>query len=121
MVSEIYAGIPVDDFETACAWYEIFAGRPADVDSQAGEASWQIEGAGWIRVVADDARAGSALLTLRVGSLERHVGFLALRGISPDRIEAVAGGVRRATICDPAGNTITIEQSPSDDGAADGS
>jgi hypothetical protein len=110
VVSEVFTGMPVDDFATAYAWYEIFAGRPADVRPEPGEAGWQIAGAGWIRVVADAARAGSALLTLVVDSLEEHVGFLAMRGIAPESIETVPGVLRRATILDPAGNTITIAQ-----------
>lgn len=110
MVTEILTGMPVDDLATATAWYEIFAGRPARADAVRGEAVWQIEGMGWISVVEDAARAGSGLLTLVVDDLERHVGFLAMRGIAPESIETVPGAVRRATINDPAGNTITIAE-----------
>lgn len=108
MITDIFAGIPVDDFETACAWYEIFAGRPPDLTSRPGEGVWPIAGSGWIAVVADEARAGSALLTLIVDDLKDHVGALALRGIAPDSIQELPGIGRTATIVDPAGNTITI-------------
>lgn len=109
--SEIFTDMPVDDFETARAWYEIFAGRPPDRAPGPGEAAWRLSGTSWIAVVADDARAGTALLTMVVDDLERHVGFVAMRGIAPDSVETVPGVVRRATIHDPAGNTITLEQS----------
>lgn len=49
-----------------------------------------------------------------VDDLESHVGFLAMRGIAPDSVETVPGVVRRATILDPARNTITIAQSLAD-------
>ena len=108
MITEILTGMPVDDLATASAWYEIFAGRPAKADPVRGDTVWQIEGMGWISVVVDEARAGSGLLTLVVDDLERHVGFLAMRGIAPESIETLSGAARRATILDPAGNTITI-------------
>ena len=114
--SEIFTGMPVDDFETARAWYEIFTGRPPDHAPKPGEAAWRLSGTSWIAVVADDARAGTALLTMVVDDLERHVGFVAMRGIAPETVESVPGVVRRATIHDPAGNTITFEQRLADEG-----
>ncbi len=111
MVTDVYCGIPVDNFETACAWYEIFFGRGPDVVPKDGEAFWRMAGTSWASVVCDEVRAGSALVTLLVDDLEQHVGFLAMRGIAPHSIETVPGIVRTATIADPAGNTITIAQS----------
>ncbi len=111
MITDVFAGLPVDDFKTACAWYEIFFGRPPDLVPKADEAAWRVAGTSWIYVVADEARAGSALLTLLVDDLEQHVGILAMRGIAPDSIETIPGLVRRATISDPAGNAITIGES----------
>lgn len=110
MVSDVLVGIPVDDFETACAWYRIFVGRPPDAVPSAGRAEWHVAGTSWISLIADDARAGSALVTMLVDDLEHHVGLLAMRGIAPDSIETVPGVVRTATISDPAGNEITIGQ-----------
>jgi hypothetical protein len=92
MISDVLAGIPVDDFETASAWYRLFAGRAPDATPRPGESVWRLADRGSI-------------------CLERHVGFLALRGIAPDAIETIPGVVRRATIIDPAGNTITLAQS----------
>ena len=111
MITDVFAGVPVDDFETARAWYQIFVGRAPDVVPGEGDVAWRIAGTGWIHVVADGERAGSAILTLLVDDLERHVGFLAMRGIAPDAIETIPGVVRRATFADPAGNTITLRQS----------
>jgi len=111
MITHVFADLPVDDFETARAWYEIFAGRPPDLAPKPGEAAWQLAETAWINVVANAERSGSGLVSLRVDDLQQHVGMLAMRGIAPDRIETVPGVVIEATIFDPAGNTITIGQS----------
>jgi len=110
MVIDVLVGVPVDDFETACAWYEIFFGCPPHVAVKPGESAWRVEGTSWIRVVADGARAGSALVTLHVDDLKHHVGLIAMRGIAPDSIETLPGEALRAKISDPAGNTIVMEE-----------
>jgi len=112
MITELHAPIPVDDFDTAYAWYQIFFSRRADVSPRPGEARWQVAGAGWISLVADAQRSGSGRLTLLVDSLQDHVGHLAMRGIAPEAVETLPGGVLRATMLDPAGNTITISEQP---------
>lgn len=111
MIVNVLAGLPVADFETAIAWYEIFAGRGPDPEPEPGEAVWRLTETAALRVVADEARSGSALVTLLVDDLERHVGFLAMRGIAPDSIETVPGAGMKATFFDPAGNTITLRPS----------
>ena len=110
MIVHVLAGIPVADFDTAIAWYEIFAGRRPDAVPGPGEAVWKLADGGSLHIVADETRSGGALVTLLVDDLERHVGFLAMRGIAPDSIETVPGAGMRATFFDPAGNTITIGQ-----------
>ena len=110
MITQVFAGMPVDDFETAVAWYQIFVGRPPDLVPRAGDSAWQLAGTGWIYVVDDAERAGKGLLTLLVDDLQEHVGFLAMRGIAPDSIETVPGVVRTAIFFDPARNKITIGQ-----------
>jgi predicted enzyme related to lactoylglutathione lyase len=111
VVTEVFARIPADDFDTVRAWYEIFVGRPPDVVAKSGEAIWRLADSGGIEVLRDDARAGTAAVTLLVDDLERHVGFIAMRGIAPESIEALPGAGRRATILDPAGNAITLAES----------
>lgn len=111
MVTDVFCGLPVDDFDTACAWYEIFFGRGPDFVPKEGEAVWRVQGASWVYVVLDELRSGNGLVTLLVDNLEEHVGFLAMRGLAPDSIETVPGVVRTAKIIDPAGNTIQIGQS----------
>ena len=37
MITVLHASLPVDDFETAYAWYQIFFSRRADSSPQDGE------------------------------------------------------------------------------------
>ncbi len=118
MITEVLADIPVDDFETARAWYEIFAGRPPDASPAPERAVWRLAGTGGIQLVTDPARAGGAVVTMIVDDLASQVGFLGLRGIAPDAIDAKPGAARTATIADPAGNTITLSEPAATDGGA---
>jgi catechol 2,3-dioxygenase-like lactoylglutathione lyase family enzyme len=110
--TEVFAGIPVADLAVASAWYERFAARPPDLVPNAGEVAWQLTDTGWIYVVVDAERAGSALLTLLVDDLDEQVAALAQRGLAVGAIETLANGVRKAVICDPDGNRITLGQPP---------
>lgn len=74
MATDVFAGLPVDDFETARAWYRLFVGRAPDVIPKPDEAVWRLAGTGWIYVVADGARAGSAIVTLLVDDLTITLG-----------------------------------------------
>ena len=78
---------------------------------------WRLVGpAGWIYVVLDPERAGSALLTLLVDDLDAHLAELADRGIAAAEIETIPGKVKRAAVTDPDGNRITFGEPLSADG-----
>lgn len=74
------------------------------------EAMWQVAETGWIYVVGDINRAGSALLTLLVDDLEDHVAELRERGLATSAIETVPGLYRKAVMTDPEGNRISFGQ-----------
>lgn len=114
-VNELFAGIPVAHLDAAVTWYERLMGRPADFFPNENEAVWQVVGTGWIYVVADTDRAGTALLTLLVDDLEAHVAELAER-LATGAIDTVPGVVRKAMISDPEGNTITFGEGLGADG-----
>ena len=107
-ITHVFAGIGAADFESALGWYERFMGRPPDLVPKAGDAAWQLSETGWIYLVDDPARAGTALVTLLVDDLDRYVADLADRGIEAGAIETVPGAVRRTVIADPDGSTITV-------------
>lgn len=109
-ITRLFAGIPVSDRDAVLGWYEQLAGRPPDLIPNASEAAWQLTETGWIYIVTDPPRAGSALNTLLVDDLDAFLVGLAERGIAPGPIETIGPAVRRATVTDPDGNRLNIGQ-----------
>jgi hypothetical protein len=56
---------------------------------------------GWIYVIADRGRVGSAQNTILVDDLAGILAALAERGIASGPVETFGNGVRRATVTDP--------------------
>ncbi|MEN9938542.1 MAG: hypothetical protein RLZZ387_5121 [Chloroflexota bacterium] len=110
-----FAGVAVANYPSAQAWYERLMGRPADFYPHETEAVWQVIENGWIYVVADQGRAGRALLTLMVDSLDSKIAELRERGLAVGEIETQPGRFRRAAVIDPEGNKITFAQALSSD------
>jgi glyoxylase I family protein len=111
-VTQVFASIPVVDRDTATGWYERFAGRAPDLIPNDHEAAWQMSETGWIYVIADTDKAGSALHTLLVDDLDDFLAVLAKRGIPSGPIETIGDRVRVATVTDPDGNRIKLGQPP---------
>jgi hypothetical protein len=112
IVEHVFASIPVVDRDAAVGWYERFAGRPPDLIPNDDEAAWQMSKTGWIYVIADAGRAGSALHTLLVDDLEAFSAGLTERGIAATLVEVIGDGVRRTTVTDPDGNRLNVAQVP---------
>jgi hypothetical protein len=91
-------------------WYQRLAGRPPDLIPNEEEAAWQLTETGWLYVIADAARAGSALHTLLVDDLDAFLAGLASRGIAAGPVETIAGAVRHAIVTDPNGNRLNVGQ-----------
>jgi catechol 2,3-dioxygenase-like lactoylglutathione lyase family enzyme len=108
----LFAGIPVSDRDAAVAWYERLLGRPPDLVPNEEEAAWQLTGAGWICVIADEQHAGSARHTLLVDDLDAFLNALTERGIEAGPIEIVSGSVRTTVVSDPDGNLLKVGQPP---------
>jgi predicted enzyme related to lactoylglutathione lyase len=116
MIKHFFAGIGMDDYDLALAWYTRFFGRSPDVIVTEHEAMWQVAENGWIYVVGDASRAGKALLTLLVDDLEEQVAGLGQRGLETSAIETVPGLYRKAAMTDPEGNMISLGEDLSRDG-----
>jgi catechol 2,3-dioxygenase-like lactoylglutathione lyase family enzyme len=110
MVTIVFAGIAVADYPAARDWYERLLGRPPDMLPHDTEAAWQFGESGWVYVVLDARRAGSALLTLIVDDLDAVVASIAGRGIAGGAIETIPGAARKAEYTDPDGNRVTFGQ-----------
>jgi catechol 2,3-dioxygenase-like lactoylglutathione lyase family enzyme len=108
----VFAGIPITDLDAAVGWYESLTGRPPDLIPNEIEAAWRFTDTGWIYVVVDPDRAGSALHTLLVDDLDAFLAGLADRGVVAARVEIIGDGVRRTTLTDPDGNRLNVGQPP---------
>ncbi len=95
-IDSVLAGIAVNDFASALAWYERLLGRPADTAPMDGLAEWYLSECGGIRLIRDEDRAGSSSVTLVVTSLDDRLAVLKAGG--------TPGLVKVATVIDPKGN-----------------
>lgn len=109
-LTHVFMGIPVSDLEVATDWYGRLAGGPADLVPHEREAAWRLTDSGWIYVILDGERAGSALNTLLVDDLGGFMAEIARRGIETGPIETLATDVRRIVLSDPDGNRLQVGQ-----------
>ena len=111
-VTYVFAGIPVADRDAAAGWYERLVGRPPDLIPNDDEAAWRLTETGWIYVIADAGRAGSALNTLLVDDLDAFLGGLAERKVMAGPVKTIGDGVRVTVVTDPDGNRLQVGQPP---------
>lgn len=107
-ITHLFAVLAVTDFGRGCEWYERLFGRPPDRLPREGEAIWQLSPEASLYLLADPTRAGSGFLTVAVSDLDAHVGTLGARGVPVGEHPAGAGMLRRVSVDDPDGNTITF-------------
>lgn len=107
MTLELFAGIPVSDFDAARPWYErLFGGEPTFLAHET-EAVWDLAGTGSVFIVEDPERAGRAIHTIFDDEdLEGRVAQIAARGIEPDARETYSNGVRKVIYRDGDGNEV---------------
>jgi predicted enzyme related to lactoylglutathione lyase len=106
----VFAGIPIADRDASVAWYERVLGREPDLIPNAIEAAWRLTDTGWIYVIVDPERAGTALNTVLVADLHALVADLERRGARPTPIHTMPGAALTSTITDPDGNRIQFGQ-----------
>jgi catechol 2,3-dioxygenase-like lactoylglutathione lyase family enzyme len=111
-VTYAFAGIPVTHRDAAVAWYQRLVGRPPDLIPNDDEAAWRLTETGWIYVIVDAGRAGSALHTLLVDDLDTFLVGLAERDVVAAPVETIGDGVRRTVVTDPDGNRLQVGQPP---------
>jgi catechol 2,3-dioxygenase-like lactoylglutathione lyase family enzyme len=106
MTVELYAGIPVTDYEAARAWYERLLGCPPTFFPHDTEAVWVLAEHRSVYIVQRPEHAGHAMHTLIVDDLDAVVARMADRGLEPADRETYPNGVRKITYRDPDGNEI---------------
>ncbi|MDX6197079.1 MAG: hypothetical protein QOJ79_230 [Actinomycetota bacterium] len=112
MARDLFAGIPVTDYEQALPWYEALLGTAPSFTPHATEAVWELAEHRYLYVVEKPEHAGHALLMLFVDDLDAHVAHIAARGLRPTQEETYDGGVRKVTFRDPEGNEVSFGGTP---------
>jgi catechol 2,3-dioxygenase-like lactoylglutathione lyase family enzyme len=112
MSIDLFAGLPVTDYERSLAWYERLLGSGPSFAPHAKEAVWELAEHRFLFIVEEPQHAGHAMHTLFVGDLDAMVDEIAARGIEPANRETYSDGVRKTTYRDPDGNQIGLGGAP---------
>jgi catechol 2,3-dioxygenase-like lactoylglutathione lyase family enzyme len=112
---DLFAGIPVSDYDQAVAWYTRLFGAGPSAFPKAGEAVWELAGHRMVYIDERPDHAGHAMHTLIVDDLDAIMGGISGRGIEPSTEETYASGVRKTTYRDPDGNEIGFGSLPASD------
>jgi predicted enzyme related to lactoylglutathione lyase len=112
MALDLYAGIPVNDYTAALAWYERLLGAPPTFVPNDMEAVWELADHRSVVIEQRPEHAGHAMHTIFVDDFDALVAQIADRGLQPTMRETYANGVRKATYRDPDGNEIGFGGAP---------
>ncbi|MEV8314841.1 VOC family protein [Streptomyces sp. NPDC059900] len=106
MTVDLFAGIPVRDYNTAVAWYGRLLGTPPSFLPNDTEAVWELEEHRYLFIEVRPDHAGHGFHTLFVSDFDSRLAQIAERGLKPETRETYANGVRKATFRDPDGNEL---------------
>jgi len=103
---DLFAGIPVADYERAVAWYQqLFGTEPSFLPNDI-EAVWELAEHRYLYIELLPEHAGHAKHTAVVDDLDARVQDIAGRGLEPALRETYENGVRKVTYRDPDGNEL---------------
>lgn len=106
MAVYLFAGISVNDYAAALAWYERLLGSPPSFFPHDTEAVWEIAEHRSVYIVQRPEHAGHAVHTIIVEDLDALQAGIAQRGLEPAKQETYSNGVRKTTYVDADGNEI---------------
>lgn len=112
MEIDLFAGLPVSDYERALEWYPRLLGDLETFDPHDTERVWTLAEHRYVYAVLHPERAGQALVTLFVDDLDAFVAGASSRGVEPTTRESYDNGVRKITYHDPDGNEIGVGGGP---------
>jgi glyoxalase/bleomycin resistance protein/dioxygenase superfamily protein len=112
MAVDLFAGISVNDYAVALAWYEKLLGSPPSFLPNDREAVWQVAEHRFVFIERRSDHAGHARHLLFVDNLDVLVGEIAERGLEPTKSETYSNRVRKATYLDPDGNEFEFGGAP---------
>lgn len=106
MTLDLFAGLPVSDYERALVYYQRLLGSEPAFFPNATEAVWELAEHRYLYIEQLPERAGHALHTVFVDDLDERVEGISGRGIEPSSQETYENGVRKVIYRDPDGNEI---------------
>ena len=109
---DLFAGIPVADYQRALAWYERLLGSGPSFLPNDTEAVWELAEHRYVFIEVRPEHAGHAMHTIFLEDFDTRVREMADRGIEPAVRETYGNGVRKATYRDPDGNEIGFGGAP---------
>ncbi|WP_249999274.1 VOC family protein [Actinoplanes sp. M2I2] len=112
MTVDLFAGVPVRDYATAAAWYEVLLGGPPSFRPNDVEAVWELAEHRYLYIEEKPEHAGHALQTVFVSDFDTRIAEIAGRGLEPAERETYSNGVRKAIFHDPDGNEIGFGGAP---------
>ncbi|WP_020522806.1 VOC family protein [Catelliglobosispora koreensis] len=112
MTIDLFAGIPVRDYNEAVAWYERLLGGPPSFIPNDIEAVWELAEHRFVYIEVQPEHAGHANHTVFTDDLDVRVAQIAERGLEPSDRETYENGVRKITFRDPDGNRIGFGGGP---------
>ncbi len=114
MTVDLFAGIPVSDYQQSLAWYERLLGSAPAFVPNATEAVWELAEHRYLYIEELPGRAGYALQTVFVDDLDERVEAIAARGIEPAMREEYGNGVRKVIYRDSDGNEVGFGGPPTE-------
>ena len=112
MAVDLFAGIPVNDYAAALAWYERLLGSQPTFFPSDTEAVWELAEHRSLYIEQRPEHAGHSMHTIVVDDFDALVARIAGRGLEPTTREAYSNGVRKAIYYDPDGNEIGFGSVP---------
>jgi catechol 2,3-dioxygenase-like lactoylglutathione lyase family enzyme len=111
---DLFAGVPVSDYQQALAWYERLLGSEPAFFPHDTEAVWELAEHRYLYVVEQPERAGHAVHTIFVDDLDQRLEGIRDRGIEPASEETYENGVRKVTYRDHDGNETGFGGAPTE-------
>ncbi|TFV65435.1 UNVERIFIED_ORG: VOC family protein [Bacillus sp. AZ43] len=112
MPVDLFAGLPVTDYQRALSWYERLLGSEPGFVPNDVEAVWELAEHRYLFIEVRPEHAGHAMHTVFVDDLDDRVRGITDRGIEPVQRETYGNGVRKVTYRDPDGNEIGFGGAP---------
>lgn len=111
LITHLFAGVPVADFDASIDWYTRLFGRPPDC-RVGHEMLWEMDEHAWLLIEPNATQAGAGRIALAVSRLDALLERVAVEGLEHGPIETYSNGVRHVKIPDLDGNAIAFAEPP---------